>query len=460
MQLRYNYRAYPDASQCGALARAFGCARVVWNDCLRDRKEAHAVGLPYVKSADLSRLRITQAKRTEERAWLAEVSAVVLQQSLRDLDTAYKNFFDSVNGKRRGRRLGPPRYKSKKDARQSIRLNTNAFSLRSNGTVYVAKVGNLRVKWSRRLPAAPTSLTVTKDSSGRYFLSFVVDTEPEILPQTEAEAGIDLGLSAFAVLSDGRKIDSPRFLRRAEKKLKRLGRELSRKVKGSKNRAKARIKVARQHAKVADRRRDFHHKASTQIIRDNQAVYVEDLAVAGLGRTRLAKSVHDAGWSAFIGMLEYKADRDGRTFAKVDRAFPSSQICSACGYRDGPKPLHIRQWTCRGCGTVHDRDHNATRNVLFEGRRIVAAGRVETQNACGAPVRRAHVPAQRGEAGSPRKGSDGPGRAPWTSGREARQDQPTRLSLFPRRTPHGLRQQEQHGPQGANRGDAAGRAVP
>ena len=404
MQLRYNYRAYPGASQRRALARAFGCARVVWNDCLRDRKQAHAAGLPYVPSAELSRLRITQAKRTEERAWLADGSAVVLQQSLRDLDTAYKNFFDSLSGKRKGRKAGPPRYKSKKDTRQSIRLNTNAFTLTANGTVYVAKVGDLKVKWSRRLPAAPTSLTVTKDSSGRYFLSFVVDTKPDILPEAETETGIDLGLSAFAVLSDGTKISTPRFLRRAEKKLKRLQRELSRKQKGSKNRAKARIKVARQHARVADRRRDFHHKASTQIIRDNQAVHVENLAVSGLARTRLAKSVHDAGWSAFVRMLEYKAAKHGRTFTRVDRAFPSSQVCSGCGFRDGPKPLHVRQWTCGACGTVHDRDHNAARNILVEGRRIVAAGRAETRNARGAPVRRAHVPAQRGEAGSPRKG--------------------------------------------------------
>ena len=404
VQLRYNYRAYPDLSQRRALAKAFGCARVVWNDCLRDRKEAHEAGLPYVKSAELSRLRITQAKRTTERAWLAEVSAVVLQQSLRDLDATYKNFFDSVTGKRQGRKVGPPRYKSKKDTRQSIRLNTNAFSLQDNGTVYVAKVGSLKVTWSRRLPAAPTSLTITKDSADRYFLSFLVDTEPDILPVLDTDTGIDLGLSAFAVLSDGTKVSAPRFLRRTEKRLKRLQRELSRKAKGSKNRAKARIKVARQHARVADRRRDWHHKASTQIIRDNQAVYVEDLAVSGLGRTRLAKSVHDAGWSAFVRMLEYKAARHGRTFAKVDRAFPSSQVCSACGFRDGPKPLHVRQWTCGECGTVHDRDHNAARNVLFEARRIVATGRVETLNACRVPVRRAHVPAQRGEAGSPRKG--------------------------------------------------------
>ncbi|WP_461018984.1 RNA-guided endonuclease InsQ/TnpB family protein, partial [Streptomyces daliensis] len=366
MQLRYNYRAYPDAAQCRALARAFGCARVVWNDCLRDRREAHAAGLPYVTSAELSRLRITQAKRTGERAWLAEVSAVVLQQSLRDLDAAYKNFFDSVTGKRQGRRVGPPRYKSKKDARQSVRLNANAFSLPGDGRVYVAKVGHLKIRWSRPLPADPTSVTVTKDSSGRYFLSFVVETEPDILPALGTEAGIDLGLSVFAVLSDGSRIASPRFLRRAEKKLKRLQRELSRKAKGSKNRAKARARVARQHARVADRRRDFHHKASTRIIRENQAVYVEDLAVAGLGRTRLGKSVHDAGWSAFTGMLEYKTAQHGRTFTRVDRAFPSSQLCSACGVRDGPKPLHVRQWTCGACGTVHERDHNAARNVLVE----------------------------------------------------------------------------------------------
>lgn len=243
----------------------------------------------------------------------------------------------------------------------------------------MAQVGNLNVKWSRRLPTAPTSVTVTRNSAGRYFLSFVVDTAPDVLPEAETEAGIDLGLSAFAVLSDGRKIDSPRFLRRAEKRLTRLQRELSRKQKGSKNRAKARSRVARRHARVADRRRDFHHQASTRIIRDDQAVYVEDLAVSGFGRTRLAESVHDAGWSAFTRMLEYKAARHGRTFARVDRTFPSSQLCSACGFRDGPKPLHVREWACGGCGTVHDRDHNAACNVLVEGRRIVAAGRAETQ---------------------------------------------------------------------------------
>lgn len=398
MQLRYQYRVYPDAGQRRALAQAFGCVRVVWNDCLRDRKEAHAAGLPYVKSADLSRLRITRAKRIEERAWLADVSAVVLQQALRDLDTAYKNFFDSIKGERKGPKVAPPRYKSKKDTRQSIRLNTNAFSLQSNGTVYVAKVGDLKVKWSRPLPATPTSLTVIKDSSGRYFLSFVVDVDPELLPETDTEVGIDLGLSVFAVLSDGRKIAAPRFLRRAEKRLKRLQRDLSRKVVGSNNRAKARIKVARQHARVADRRRDWHHKESTRVIRDSQAVYVEDLAVSGLGRTRLAKSVHDAGWAAFVNMLEYKAVKYGRYFGRIGRFEPTSQVCSTCGVKDGPKPPHVREWTCQKCGTVHDRDHNAAVNTL-------AAGRADRLNALwSAGKTGTKVPAQRGEAGSHRDG--------------------------------------------------------
>ncbi|MFD9406267.1 RNA-guided endonuclease InsQ/TnpB family protein [Streptomyces sp. NPDC059989] len=394
MKLRYNYRIYPDASQRAALAQAFGCARVVWNDCLRDRKEAHTAGLPYVTSAELSKVRITQAKRTEERTWLAEVSAVVLQQSLRDLDAAFKNFFDSLTGKRKGPKVSPPRFKSKKDTRQSIRLSTSAFSLNENGTVHVTKVGCLKVQWSRPLPATPTSLTIVKDSAGRYFASFVVDAAPDLLPDLDSEVGIDLGLATFATLSDGTKISSPKFLRRAEKKLKRLQQDLSRKAKGSKNRAKARIKVARQHARVADRRRDWHHQTSTQIIRDNQAVYVEDLAVSGLARTRMAKSVHDAGWTQFVNMLQYKATKHGRHFGKIGRFEPTSQVCSVCGVKDGPKPLHVREWTCGRCGTVHDRDENAAHNTL-------AAGRADRLNASqSAGKTGAKIPAQRVEAGS------------------------------------------------------------
>jgi putative transposase len=223
----------------------------------------------------------------------------------------------------------------------------------------------------------------------------VVQVTPEPLQETEANCGIDLGLGHFAVLDDGTKVAAPRFLRRAEKKLRRAQRDLSRKQKGSKNRDKARVRVGRAHAHVTDARRDFHHKLSTGIIRENQAVTVEDLAVKGLARTRLAKSVHDAGWSAFVSMLEYKAKRYGRDFRKIGRLEPTSQVCSACGVKDGPKPLAVRAWTCKECGTTHDRDVNAAKN-------IAALGRREALNARGGQVRPAVTLAQAGEAGSRR----------------------------------------------------------
>jgi putative transposase len=204
--------------------------------------------------------------------------------------------------------------------------------------------------------------------------------------------GIDLGLTHFAVMSDGRKIDSPKFLRRAEHRLRRRQRDLARKRKGSKNRAKARVKVARAHAHAADARRDFHHQLSTRLIRDNQAVAVEDLAVNGLGRTRLAKSVHDAGWASFVHMLEYKARRYGRAFHRIGRFEPTSQVCSACGVKDGPKPLHVRAWQCQACGAWLDRDINAAVNVAK------AAGLAVT--ACRAQVRPPFGTAPRGEAGT------------------------------------------------------------
>ncbi|MGW7312582.1 RNA-guided endonuclease TnpB family protein, partial [Streptomyces sp. NPDC054865] len=215
---------------------------------------------------------------------------------------------------------------------------------------------------------------------------------PEALAATDNVVGIDLGLTHFAILSDGTKIDSPRFLRRAEKKLKKAQQDLSRKAKGSKNRAKARIKVARAHARTADARREFHHQLSTKIIRENQAVAVEDLAVKGLARTRFAKSVHDAGWSAFTTMLEYKAAKYGRTLIRIGRFEPTSQVCSQCGVKDGPKPLHIREWTCGACGAVLDRDINAAVNVAKAAGLAVSA--------CGARVRPGLVPAQREETGT------------------------------------------------------------
>lgn len=410
MQLRYNFRLYPTPAQQQAFGRAFGCARVVFNDALRLRQEAHAAGLPYIKDTDLQKQVITAAKRTPEREWLSEVSSVVLVQALADLHTAYRNFFASVTGKRKGPKVAAPRFRSRKDNRHAIRLTRNGFSLRPNGRLYVTKVGEVAVRWSRNLPSDPSSATVIKDASGRYFVSFVVTADPsEMLPETTGEVGIDLGLTHFVVLSDGRKITAPRFFRRAERKLRKAQQALSRKAKGSSNRKKAVVKVARAHARTADARRDFHHKLSTTIIRENQAVYVEDLAVNGLGRTRLAKSVHDAGWSAFVGMLEYKAARYGRTFARVDRFFPSSQLCSACGFKDGPKPLNVRAWTCGNCETTHDRDINAALNIKTEGRKV-AAGRAETVNGRGAQVRPVLVPAPRDEAATHPKQSTAPAR--------------------------------------------------
>jgi putative transposase len=369
----------------------------VFNDAVRAREDARKAAQPFPTAGYLSRRLITEAKLTKERFWLGEVSAVVLQQSLRDAETAYRNFFASLKGSRKGPRIGPPRLKSRKDARQSIRFTANArWHLTDNGRLNLPKIGAVKVKWSRTLPTTPTSVTVIKDAAGRYFASFVIDTDSAAdqarMPDTDRTIGIDLGLTHFAVLSDGTKIDSPRFLRRAEKKLKKTHKELSRKQKGSKNRARARLKVARAHAKVADARREFHHQLSTRLICENQGIAVEDLSVAGLARTRLAKSVHDAGWSQFVAMLEYKAERYGRTLVKIGRFEPTSQTCHACGTVDGPKPLSVREWTCAACGTVHDRDHNAAINVKQ------AAGLAAS--ACGAPVRPGAIPAQREETGS------------------------------------------------------------
>ncbi|GIL28094.1 RNA-guided endonuclease InsQ/TnpB family protein [Actinocatenispora comari] len=391
VQLRYNFRVYPTPDQQVELAKAFGCARVVFNDGLRLRQAAREAGEKYISDAELSRRVITEAKLTPKRAWLGEVSAVVLQQALADLNTAYHNFFVSITGKRKGRKLAPPRFRSRKDNRQAIRFTKNSrFRVLDSGRLRLPKIGDLSVRWSRTLPSAPSSVAIIRDAAGRYFASFVVQTTDETLPPVDSEVGIDLGLAHFAVLSDGTKVPAPRFLRRAARKLRKLQKNLSRKQRGSQNRKKAVVKVALAHARVADTRRDWQHKLSTSIVRDNQAIYVEDLCVAGLGRTRLAKSVHDAGWASFTDMLEYKAARYGRTFGRIDRFAPTSQTCSACGRIDGPKPLHVRSWTCL-CGAVHDRDINAAINVL-------AAGQADNSNDRGAQVRPASVPAPRREA--------------------------------------------------------------
>ncbi|MGW4354413.1 RNA-guided endonuclease InsQ/TnpB family protein [Nocardia sp. NPDC004582] len=378
MQLRYNFRIYPTPGQRVSLAKAFGCARVVYNDALAAREAARRDGQPYVMDAALSKA-LTEAKKTPERAWLGEVSSVVLQQALADLNTAYRNFFASITGKRHAARVGRPRFRSRKYNRQAIRFTKNSrFAVTPGRKLRLPKIGDVIVAWSRELPSEPSSVSIIKDAAERYFASFVVLTDDQPLPELDAEVGIDLGLSTFAVLSDGKVIESPRFLRQAERRLRKAQKSLSRKEKGSKNRAKARLKIARAHAKVADTRRDWAHKKSTMIIRDNQAVFVEDLCVKGLARTQLAKSVHDAGWGMFTRMLEEKAARYGRTFVRVDRWFPSTRMCSGCGAIGDKKALHVREWACT-CGAIHDRDLNAAINIL-------AAGRAERLNACGGTI--------------------------------------------------------------------------
>src|SRR5215470_12099327 len=361
VQVRYRYRIYPTPGQAQALARAFGCARVVYNDCLRLRDACQAAG-EKISDTEVQRRVITLAKRTPEREWLGEVASVALIQACQDARRAYKNWFDSVTGQRRGPKIRHPKPRRKR-GRQSIRLTRNGFALHGQ-RLYVAKIGDIRVQWSRDLPSVPSSVTVIREPDGRYYASFVVERQTVPLPSCDREAGIDLGLNALIVTSDGESIPNPRFLRKAQRRLKRAHRVLSRRQKGSANRAKARHRVAVLHRKVRETRLDHAHKTALRLVRDNQAVYAEDLAVSGLIRTRLAKSVSDAGWSQLVRLVEEKAAQYGRTFSRIGRFEPTSQMCSACGVVDGAKPLRVREWARAACGTVHDRDANAAKNIL------------------------------------------------------------------------------------------------
>ncbi len=390
MQVRYRYRIYPSPGQQEALARVFGCARVVYNDALRLRDACHAAG-ENISDTEVQRRVITLAKRSPDRAWLSEVASVALVQACQDARRAYRNWFDSLSGRRKGRRVGHPKFRSKR-GRQSVRLTRNGFTLRGTW-LYIAKVGEVNVRWSRPLPSQPSSVTVIKDTDGRYYASFVVEREPSPLPPCRGEVGVDLGLASLAVTSDGEVIANPRFLQARQRHLARAQRALSRKARGSANRAKARRRVAVLHRKVREARLDHAHKTALRLVRDNQAVYAEDLSVAGLARTRLARSVADAGWSQLVRLIEEKAARYGRMFRRIGRWEPTSQVCSACRAKDGPKPLSVRQWACAACGTVHDRDVNAARNIL-------AAGQADRLNACGGGVRPGPALAAAGETGT------------------------------------------------------------
>lgn len=396
MQLRYRYRLEPSKAQQQALARTFGCVRVVWNDALALSQRLHEQGEKYPGATALQKLVITEGKQTAERQWLADAFSHTLIQSVRDLDLAYRNWWKSLSGKRKGPKLRAPRFK-KRTAVQSARFTRQGFRVLDNGKLRLSKVGDIKVRWSRDLPSDPSSCTLIKDAAGRYFASFVVEIDRPKLEPNDNTVGIDLGLTTFATLSTGEKIDGPKPLRAALKRLRKLQRNLSRKQKGSNRRNRARVRVARLHARIADTRKDFLDKLSTQLIRENQTVVLEDLRVSGMIRNRrLARSIADAGWRQFRTLLESKALMYGRTVNVISTWEPTSQRCSACGQLGGKKPLNIRAWTCLHCGAEHDRDINAANN-------IAAAGQVEAQNGRGAK-RQTGSPAAGNEA-STRQGS-------------------------------------------------------
>ncbi|HSA51720.1 MAG TPA: RNA-guided endonuclease TnpB family protein, partial [Yinghuangia sp.] len=311
---------------------------------------------------------LTEWKTTEELAFLREVSCVPLQQALRHLQTAFANFF--------AKRARFPRFKSRRKSRASAEYTASAFRYR-DGRLTLAKMSEpLDIVWSRPLPAGavPSTVTVSRDSAGRWFVSLLCDDTPVPAPTAGAAVGVDAGITSLATLSTGEKIANPRHEQRDRERLARLQRELSRKTKGSANRAKARLRVAKVHARIADRRRDHLHKLSTGLVHENQMVVIEDLSVRTMVKNRsLARAVSDAAWRDLRSMLEYKCAWYGRELVVVDRWLPSSKLCGACGTVRAKLPLDVREWTC-DCGAVHDRDVNAARNILAAGLAVSACG--------------------------------------------------------------------------------------
>jgi putative transposase len=360
MKARYQYRFYPTDQQRQSLAQLFGCVRVVWNDALAICKQADK--LPgYNKLSAL----LTQSKKNEDREWLKCVSSVPLQQSIRNLDVAYRNFFNSRNGKRKGGKIGSPNFK-KKTNQQSAEFTKAAFSLK-DGRVYLAKIGDLKPVWSRKLPSEPSSVTVIKDCANRYFLSFVVEIQPVQLNTKNQSIGIDLGIKTFAVMSNGEKAYSPTY-RTIDRKIRKLQKKLARQQKGSNRRNITRLQIARLHNQITDLRKDFLHKLSTKIVSENQTIVLEDLNVSGMVKNRkLARAISQQGWREFRTLCEAKSEKFDRNFKVISRWEPTSQICSDCGFRWGKVDLSIRSILCLNCGVEQDRDDNASRNIEMVG---------------------------------------------------------------------------------------------
>ncbi len=366
-QRAYKYRFYPTDEQKQILAQTFGCCRFVYNWALRQRTDAYyqrGERLSYEGTAQ----QLTQVKKQENTVWLNDVAAVPVQQSLRHLERAFRHFFE-------GRAQYPTFHK--KQGKQSASYVGTAFKW-DGSTLALAKMETpLDIHWSRPLPKGckPTTVTVSKDCAHRYFVSILVEEEIKHLPGINKQVGLDLGLKSMVITSDGQTYGNPQFAARDEKKLAKAQRRHAKKIKGSKNRNKARLKVARIHARIRDRRRDYQHKLSTQLIRENQIVCVESLSVKHMVQNhKLAKAISDVGWSEFVRQLEYKAAWYGRTLSKIDKFYPSSKRCFDCGHILDSLPLDIRFWTCPECGVSHDRDINAAKNILAAGLAVTACG--------------------------------------------------------------------------------------
>jgi putative transposase len=368
MEKAFRYRCYPTPEQESLLRRTLGCVRLVYNKALHERTQAwyerqERVGYPETSTM------LTQWKKQEELDFLNEVSCVPMQQGLRHLQTAFTNFFVG--------RAKYPNFKKKRNS-GSAEFTKSAFKFK-NKEIYLAKCSEaLPIRWSRQIPkeCEPSSVTVSLHPSGRWHISIRFD-DPTIqpLPVTDNTIGIDLGVTSLIATSNGDKIANPKHFKKHHKRLKKAQKNLSRKQKGSKNREKARIKVAKIHLKIADSRKDFLHKTTIQLVRENQTITVESLAVKNMVKNhKLALAISDSGWSELIRQLDYKCRWYGRNLVAIDRWFPSSKRCSSCGHIVDKMPLNIREWTCLECGSNHDRDVNASKNILAAGLAVAVCG--------------------------------------------------------------------------------------